>query len=103
MGDRISFLDLDAFTHFGARDKLSYATVDGREHCVEQTIAELENTLAPSRFLRIHRAILLNLDWVQEATVSFSGKVVVLLKNARHTQLPVARDRVRLLKSRMNF
>lgn len=103
VGERISFLDLDAVTHFVARDKLTYAVVNNREHSVDQTIADLEVKLDPTRFLRIHRAILLNMDWVQEATVSFAGKVVVSLKDARRTQLPVARDRVRLLKSRMNF
>jgi len=103
VGERISFLDLDAVTHFVARDKLTYAAVNGREHCVDQTIADLETRLNPARFLRIHRAVLLNLDWVQEMNVSFAGKVIVSLKDARHTQLPVARDRLRLLRSRMEF
>ena len=103
VGERISFLDLDAVTHFVARDKLTYAAVNGREHCVDQTIADLETRLNPARFLRIHRAVLLNLDWVQEMNVSFAGKVIVSLKDTRRSQLPVARDRVRLLKSRMGF
>ncbi len=103
VGDRVSFLDLDSVTHFAARDKLTYAAANGREHCVDQSIADLEQKLDPARFLRVHRAILLNLDWVQEAQVSFAGKVAVTLRDARRTQLPVARDRVRLLKSRMNF
>ena len=103
IGERITFLDLDAVTHFVARDKLTYAAVNGREHCVDQTIADLELKLDPARFLRIHRAVLLNLDWVQEVNASFAGKVVVCLKDARHSQLPVARDRVRLLRARMEF
>jgi two-component system LytT family response regulator len=103
VGERISFLDLDAVTHFVARDKLTFAAVNGREHCVDQTIADLETRLNPARFLRIHRAVLLNLDWVQEMNVSFAGKVIVSLKDTRRSQLPVARDRVRLLKSRMGF
>jgi len=103
VGERISFLDLDAVTHFVARDKLTYAVADGREHCVDQTIADLERKLDPARFFRIHRAILLNLDAVQEVKVSFAGRVVVSLKDARRTQLPVARDRVRLLRTRMEF
>ncbi len=103
VGERISFLDLDAVTHFVARDKLTYAAVNGREHCVDQTIADLELKLDPGKFLRIHRAVLLNLDWVREVNVSFAGKVVVSLKDERGTKLPVARDRVRLLRSRMEF
>jgi two-component system LytT family response regulator len=103
VGERISFLDLDAVTHFAARDKLTYATVNGREHCIDQTIADLELKLDPGKFLRIHRAVLLNLDWVHEVKVSFAGKVIVSLKDERRTKLPVARDRARLLRSRMEF
>jgi len=103
VGDRISFLDLGTVTHFVARDKLTYAVINGREHNVDQTIASLEEKLDPTQFLRIHRAILLNLDWVNQASVSFAGHTVVSLKDARSTQLPVARDRVRVLRSRMGF
>ncbi|MGA2571800.1 MAG: response regulator transcription factor [Terracidiphilus sp.] len=103
VGDRISFLDLSAISHFVARDKLTYAVAGGREHCVDQTIADLERKLDPAKFLRIHRAILLNLDWVKLANVSFAGRVTVTLNDERGTQLPVARDRVRLMRSRMEF
>jgi len=103
VGERISFLDLDAVTHFAAQDKLTYATVNGRQHCVDQTIAELERRLDPARFLRIHRAVLVNVDWIQELNTWFAGKMIVTLKDAQHTQLAVARDRVRELKARMGI
>ncbi len=62
IGERISFLDLDSVTYFVAWDKLTYAAVNGREHCIDQTIADPELKLNPARFPRIHRALLLNLD-----------------------------------------
>jgi len=102
-GERITFLDLDAVTHFVAQDKLTYAVAGGRRHSVDQTIAELERRLDPSRFLRIHRSALVNVDWIQEAHSWFAGKVVLTLKDPQHTQLPVARDRVRSLKSRLGI
>jgi two-component system LytT family response regulator len=70
---------------------------------VDQTIAELEQRLDPARFLRIHRAVLVNIDWIQEVNSRFADRVAVTLKDARHTQLPVARDRVRSLKSRLGL
>jgi two-component system, LytTR family, response regulator len=103
VGERISFVDLDAVTHFQALDKLTYAIADGRQHSVDQTIADLERRLDPARFLRIHRAVLVNVDWIHEVNSWFAGKVVLTLKDARHTQLPVARDRVRILKSRLGI
>jgi two-component system LytT family response regulator len=103
VGDRISFLELSAVSHFIARDKLTYAVANGREHCVDQTIADLERKLDPAKFLRIHRAVVLNLDWIKQAKVSFAGKVTIALKDDRGTQLPVARDRQRLLRLRLEF
>ena len=103
VGERISFLDLDTVTHFQALDKLTYAIADGRQHSVDQTVADLERRLDPARFFRIHRAVLVNMDWIHEVNSWFAGKVVVTLKDPRHTQLPVARDRVRILKARLGI
>jgi two-component system LytT family response regulator len=103
VGERIMFLDLDAVTHFVARDKLTYALVNGHEHCVDQTISELERRLDPARFLRVHRSALVNVDWIQEVNAWFAGKVILSLKDSQHTQIPVARDRVHTLKTRMGI
>ncbi len=103
VGERISFLELDAVTHFIAQDKLTYAVANGRQHCVDQSIAELEQRLDPAKFLRVHRSALVNVDWIHEVNSWFAGKVVLSLKDAQHTQIPVARDRVRVLKSRLGI
>jgi two-component system LytT family response regulator len=103
VGERISFLDLETVTHFQALDKLTYAIADGRQHSVDQTIAELEQRLDPAHFLRVHRAVLVNIDWIQQVHSGFAGKVILTLKDNRHTQLPVARDRVRGLKSKLEI
>jgi two-component system, LytTR family, response regulator len=103
IGERISFLPLDDVTHFIAQDKLTYAVVKGRSHSVDQTIVELEHRLDPAKFLRIHRGALVNVDWVQEVNSWFAGKVVLTLKDDPHTQLTVARDRVRSVKERLGI
>lgn len=103
VGERISFLDLETVTHFMAQDKLTYAIVNGHSHSVDQTIAELERRLDPARFLRIHRAALVNVDMISEVNSFFAGKVIVTLKDARRTQLTVARDRVRALKAHLGI
>ena len=103
IGERISFLPLDDVTHFIAQDKLTYAVVKGRSHSVDQTIVELEHRLDPAKFLRIHRGALVNVEWVQEVNSWFAGKVVLTLKDDPHTQLTVARDRVRSVKERLGI
>jgi two-component system LytT family response regulator len=103
VGERISFLTLEDVTHFVAQDKLTFAVTNGRRHCVDQSIADLEHRLDPAKFLRIHRSALVNVDWIHEVNSWFAGKVVVTLKDAQHTQLTVARDRVRTLKDRLGI
>jgi len=103
VGERTVFLPLADVTHFLAQDKLTYAVVNGRSHAVDQSIAELERRLDPKQFLRVHRAALVNVDWVHEANAWFAGRVVLTLKDAAHTQLTVARDRVRRVKEQLGI
>jgi two-component system LytT family response regulator len=103
VGERILVVDLASVTHFVAQEKLTYAVVDGRNHSVDHTIADLEGKLDPKRFVRIHRSILLNLDWVEQVNSRFGGQMAVCLKDAGRTQLPVARDRARALKERLGL
>jgi two-component system LytT family response regulator len=102
LADRVHLIELAAVTHFFARDKLTYAVAGGRQYVVDHSIAELEQKLDPRRFVRIHRAMLLNLDWVAEVNSRF-GRVVAFLKDAQETKLAVARDRVRALRERMEL
>ena len=103
VGERISLLALSDVSHFIAQDKLTYAVVNGHRHCIDQTIVELERRLEPAKFLRIHRSALVNIDWIHEVNAWFAGKVVLSLKDAQHTQLTVARDRVRSVKDRLGI
>jgi len=103
VGERISFLELDAVTHFIAQDKLTFAVVAGHQHCIDQNITELERRLDPAKFLRIHRSALVNVDWIHEVNSWFAGKVMVTLKDKDRTQVAVARDRVKALKDRLGI
>jgi len=102
VADRVHLIELTTVTHFFARDKLTYAVADGRHYSVDYSIAELERKLDPKKFVRIHRAALLNLDWVAEVDWRF-GRVVASLKDAQQTKLTVARDRVHALKERLDL
>jgi len=100
-GERVQLVELARVTHFFARDKLTFAASAGKDYVVDATIAELEGRLDPRSFVRIHRATLLNLAWVQEVHAWFGGRLMVRLKDDRHTELEVARDRARAFKERL--
>ena len=101
LGDRIHILDLAKVTHFYAQEKLTYAATEGKSHVVDHTVSDLEQKLDPHCFFRIHRSTLLNLAWVRELDAWFGGRVLVRLKDAKCTELQVARERVQELKKRL--
>lgn len=103
LGERIRFIELSQITHFFAQDKLTYAATANGNHVIDRTISELEQELDFNQFVRIHRAILLNTDFVDEAHAWFGGRIVIRLKDAKRTELTVARDRVRELRERLGF
>jgi two-component system LytT family response regulator len=102
VGERTTVLEASRVTHFFAKDKLTFAAVNGREHVVDYTIAELETQLDARRFVRIHRATIVNVAFVQELYPGIDG-LVVRLKDESKTELTVARDRVRGLKERLGI
>jgi two-component system LytT family response regulator len=101
LGDRLWFLDLPRVTHFYAEDKLTYAVSEGKAYSVDYAIAELEKKLDPKKFVRIHRSTLLNVDWIKEVAPLPGGGLNVRLKDAKATDLTVARDRAREFKARL--
>ncbi len=103
VGERIRFFECNQITHFFAQDKLTYAATDSGNHVVDRTIAELEQELDSETFVRIHRATLLNLNFVEEVHTWFSGRLIVRLKDSKRTELTVARERAKELKDKLRF
>ena len=99
--DGIQLLDVRTVTHFVARDRLTHAVTPTGDHVVDFGLADLESKLDPAKFLRIHRAAVVNLDYVSEIQPWPGGRLLVRLKGAPRTELEVARDRVRVLKDRL--
>jgi two-component system LytT family response regulator len=103
VGEKTTILDVARVTHFTSKDKLAFAVVNGREHVIDRTLAELEAELDARRFARIHRATIVNIAFVQELFPAVDGGVLVRLKDEKKTELSVARDRVRELKQRLGI
>lgn len=103
VGERIEFIDLNQVTHFFASDKLTFAATPAKNYAVDYTIQELEQKLDPARFVRVHRATLVNVAHVQELHSWFAGRMMLRLKDPKHTEIAVSRDRVRAVKERLGI
>lgn len=103
IGERVEFVELLRVTHFFAADKLTYAATPAKNYVIDHTIQELEQKLDPRKFIRIHRATLVNLDSVYDLHAMFAGRMLVRLKDEKKTELTVSRDRVKALKQRLGI
>lgn len=117
VGEKTTILDVAGVSHFVSRDKLTFAVAKGREHVIGGSLGELEARLDPRRFVRIHRATIVNTTFVQEIYPGMDtarrrsrdgdaeprGGAIVRLKDEARTELTVARDRVRTLKERLGI
>ena len=102
VGERTRVIDVARVTHFFAKEKLTFAVSGGREHVIDYTMVELEDQLDHRRFVRIHRATIVNVGFVQELYPGVDG-LLLRLKDDGKTELSVARDRVRELKDRLGI
>jgi two-component system LytT family response regulator len=103
VGNRIIFIELDQITHFFSEDKLTYAATEIKNYIVDHTISELEQKLGTRGFIRVHRATLINLRFVDELHRWFSGRMLIRMKDKNRTELTVSRDHVKSLKERLDL
>ena len=102
-GERVHLLDLTRISHFFAEDKLTFAATAEKRWVIDFTIADLEAKLDPARFVRVHRSTIVNLDFVDELSAWFGGRMLIRLKDPKRTEIAVARDRLKELKERLGL
>ena len=56
-------------------------------HLIRETMQRVESQLDPSMFVRIHRAVIVNLDRIRELQPWFAGDYVVILHDGRQLKL----------------
>ena len=103
VGERIEFVELAAVTHFFANDKLTFAATAAKHYAIDYTIQQLEQKLDARRFVRVHRSTIVNLSYVLELHTWFAGRSLLRLKDEKHTEIAVARDRTRFLKEKLGL
>lgn len=64
----------------GADDYAEVATLAGR-HLVRMTLADFETTLDPTRFVRVHRSRIVNIEYVTKAEPAGGGRLLFHLED----------------------
>jgi len=89
-GGKVHIIPVGRIDYIQAQDDYVCIHADGRELLKEQTLAELEGSLDPSRFVRIHRSYLLNIDRLARMEPATKDTRVAILKDGR--ELPISRS-----------
>jgi two-component system LytT family response regulator len=88
-GSRVHVLPVPKIAYVQAQDDYAAFFCDGKEYLKEQTLTEVESSLDPAKFVRIHRSYLLNLDWLSRVELDERENRIAILTDGR--RLPVSR------------
>ena len=88
-GSRVHVIPVEKLDYAEAQDDYVSLHTEGRQYLKDQTLASLEATLDPARFVRIHRSYLLNVDRLARIEQYAKDSRFAILSDG--TKLPVSR------------
>lgn len=96
-GTRVFIIPIAKLDYAEAQDDYVALASEGKKHLKQQTISSLEAALDPSRFMRIHRSCIVNLERVARLEPYGKDSHVAVLTNG--VQLPVSKTGFARLRS----
>jgi two-component system, LytTR family, response regulator len=94
---RTVFVRVEDVDWIEADDYYAKLHVGEKTHLLRETMGSLEARLEPTRFFRVHRSAIVNLDRVREVQFLFGGEHVVILHDG--TKLKLSRSRLEKLEA----
>lgn len=66
-----------------------------------ETLSELESSVDPSKFVRVNRAVLVNIDFIQNYSFWENEKYILRMRDKNQTEFVMSRDRLNKIKSKL--
>jgi two-component system, LytTR family, response regulator len=88
-GANVHVLPVDKIDYVEAQDDYVAFKAEGKQYLKDQTLAAVEATLDPSRFVRIHRSFILNVDRIAKVELYAKDSRMAILRDG--SRLPVSR------------
>ena len=102
-GDEIRIFPEEEVFFFKAQDKYVFLCTEDKQFFYDLPLKELEETLDPDKFCRIHRSHIVSLDKIQRIKKWFHSEYIVELKDNVRTTLKVSRNYKAALQDRLQF
>ena len=98
-GQQLSYLKTNSLAYCFADGKLCYAVdFSGNRHMIENNLSVLEEQLQPSRFFRINRHLLVNIESVKKVHTWLGGRLKLEIDPGTSVETIVSRERVNAFK-----
>lgn len=88
-GSQVHVIPVERIDYVEAQDDYVCFKADGKDYLKDQTMAAVESSLDPARFVRIHRSYLLNIERIARVELYAKDSRVAILRDGR--RLPVSR------------
>jgi two-component system LytT family response regulator len=98
-GSRVHVIPAEKLDWVEAQDDYVSLHCEGKAYLKQQTLTELERQLDPTRFVRIHRSYLLNVDRLARIDTEGGEPKAVMLADG--TRLPLSRSGYQRVKTRL--
>ena len=98
-GSQVHVIPVDRIDYVEAQDDYVCFKADGKDYLKDQTMAAVEATLDPMRFVRIHRSYILNIERITRVELYAKDSRIAILQDG--TRLPVSRAGYAKLKTRL--
>jgi two-component system, LytTR family, response regulator len=98
-GDRLTIVRVEDVDWIEAADYYACLHVGTKTHLLRQTMADLERSLDPARFFRLHRSAIVHLERIRELVPHAKGEYAAILEGG--ATLRVGRGRFEELQRRL--
>jgi two-component system, LytTR family, response regulator len=88
-GAQVHVIPVERLDYVEAQDDYVSFVADGKAYLKDQTMAAVEASLDPTRFVRIHRSYLLNIERIARVELYAKDSRIAILRDGR--KLPVSR------------
>ena len=88
-GAQVHVLPVERIDYVEAQDDYVCFKAEGKQYLKDQTMAAVETSLDPARFVRIHRSYLLNIERIARVELYAKDSRVAILRDG--SRLPVSR------------
>jgi two-component system, LytTR family, response regulator LytT len=103
LGDEILIIPEEEVYYIQAENKCVMLYTEQKKYFLETTLKELEQTLDPAVFVRIHKSTIVSLDKIRKIKKWFHSEVMVQLDDGNKTKLKVSRGYQHQLKEILKY